>query len=261
MVQEGFIAYTAVPLIAKGQVQGLMEVIHRAVLEPGPEWWSFFEALAGQAAIAIDNATLFEDLQRAHQELAVAYDATIEGWSQVLDLRDRETEGHSRRVTELTLRMARSFGMNPDQLVHVRRGALLHDIGKLGIPDGILLKPGPLVDEEWQVMRRHPQYALEWLSPIHYLRPALEIPHCHHERWDGTGYPRGLKGEEIPLEARIFAAVDVFDALSHDRPYRQAWPAEKVQAHLRSLAGSHLDEQVVDVLLRTLAAEPAAQSN
>ncbi len=258
---EGFVAYAAIPLIAKGQVHGLLEVFHRRALEPGPEWWSFFEALAGQTAIALDNATLFDDLQRANRDLAVAYDATIEGWSQVLDLRDRETEGHSRRVTDLTLRVARSLGMSPEQLVHIRRGALLHDIGKLGIPDGILLKPGPLGDDEWQVMRRHPQYALEWLSPITYLRPALQIPHCHHERWDGTGYPRGLKGEEIPLEARIFAAVDIYDALSHDRPYRKAWPAMQVHSHLRALAGSHLDAQVVDVLLRTLAPDSFAQPN
>jgi HD-GYP domain-containing protein (c-di-GMP phosphodiesterase class II) len=247
--------------LAKGQVRGLMEVFHRLALEPGPERWSFCEALAGQATIANDNATLFEDLQRSHRELALAYDATIEGWSQVLDLRDRETEGHSRRVTDMTLRVARGFGVGPDQLVHVRRGALLHDIGKLGIPDDILLKPGPLSDDEWQIMRRHPEYAYDWLSSVTYLRPALEIPHCHHERWDGTGYPRGLKGEQIPLEARIFAAVDVFDALSHDRPYRKAWPAARVQAHLRSLAGSHLDAQVVEAFLQNLTAESDARLN
>jgi PAS domain S-box-containing protein len=258
---EGFVAYTAIPLIAKGRVRGLMEVFHRTAPEPGPEWWSFFEALAGQAAIAIDNATLFEDLQHSNQELALAYDATIEGWSRVLDLRDHETEGHSRRVTDMTLGLARTFGMASDQLVHVRRGALLHDIGKLGIPDEILLKPGPLSDDEWQTMRLHPRYAFEWLSPVRYLRPALEIPHCHHERWDGTGYPRGLKGEEIPLEARIFAAVDILDALSHDRPYRKAWPAPQVHSHLRSLAGTHLDGRVVEVLLGTLAPDPLTHLN
>jgi response regulator RpfG family c-di-GMP phosphodiesterase len=258
---EGFVAYAAIPLIAKGQVRGLMEVFHRTAPEPGTEWWSFFEALAGQAAIALDNASLFEDLQRSNQELTLAYDATIEGWSRVLDLRDRETEGHSRRVTDMTLGLARSLGMGQDQLVHIRRGALLHDIGKLGIPDGILLKPGPLDDDEWQTMRLHPRYAFEWLSPITYLRPALEIPHCHHERWDGMGYPRGLKGEEIPLAARIFAAVDVLDALSHDRPYRKAWPAAQVHSHIRSLAGTHLDERVVDVLLRSPAPDPVAKDN
>jgi PAS domain S-box-containing protein len=259
--QEGFCAYAAIPLIAKAQIHGLMEVFHRTALEPSSEWWSFFEALAGQAAIAIENATLFEGLQHAHRELAGAYDATIEGWSQVLDLRDRQTEGHSRRVTELTLELARSFGMSPDRLVHIRRGALLHDIGKLGIPDSILLKQGPLDDGEWQIMKRHPEFAFEWLSPISYLRPALDIPRCHHERWDGTGYPRGLKGEEIPLEARIFAAVDVFDALSHDRPYRQAWPAAQVTSHLRSLAGTHLEEQVVDAFVRNMAPDSDARFN
>jgi PAS domain S-box-containing protein len=258
---EGFVAYTAIPLIAKGRIRGLMEVFHRTALEPGPEWWSFFEALAGQAAIAIDSATLFEELQSSNQELALAYDATIEGWSRVLDLRDHETEGHSRRVTDMTLGLAHTFGMGSDQLVQVRRGALLHDIGKLGIPDGILLKPGPLSDSEWQTMRLHPRYAFEWLSPVRYLRPALEIPYCHHERWDGTGYPRGLKGEEIPLEARIFAAVDILDALSHDRPYRKAWPAAQVHSHLRSLAGTHLDRRVVEVLLETVVPEPIVQLN
>ena len=217
---EDFVTCFVVPLVAKDRVKGVLKVLHRSILEPAPEWLEFLEILAGQAAIAIDNAWLFDDLRRSNAELAAAYDATIEGWSRALDLRDQETEGHSRRVTEMTVQLARAMAVPEAELVHVRWGALLHDIGKMGIPDRILHKPGPLSEEEWQVMRRHPQYALEMLRPIAFLCPALAIPYCHHERWDGSGYPAGLKGEEIPLAARIFAAVDVWDALRSDRPYR-----------------------------------------
>lgn len=253
MSREGFMAYYAVPLVAKGHVKGVLEIFHRSPLDPDPEWLAFLEALGGQAAIAIDNATLFEGLERSNFELALAYDTTLAGWSRALDLRDEETEGHSQRVTEMTLLLANAMGMSEAELVHVRRGALLHDIGKMGIPDSILLKPGPLDDEELVVMRRHPEYAFRLLSPISYLRPSLDIPYCHHEKWDGSGYPRGLKGEEIPLAARIFAVVDVWDALSSDRPYRKAWPPEKVREHIRAGAGSHFDPRVVEVFLKVLA--------
>ncbi len=249
LIKEDFIAYYGVPLIAKGQVKGVLEVFHRAPLDPDPEWLAFMEALAGQAAIAIDSATLFEDLQRSNTELALAYDTTLEGWSAALDLRDKETEGHTQRVTEMTLKLARTAGFSDAELVQVRRGALLHDIGKMGIPDSILLKPGKLTDEEWVIMRQHPQYAYDLLHPIAYLRPALEIPYCHHEKWDGSGYPRGLKGEQIPLTARLFAVVDVWDALRSDRPYRQAWPDEKVREHIQSLTGTHFDPAAVAVFL------------
>ncbi len=207
------------------------------------------EALAGQAAIAIDNATLFDGLQRANVNLVMAYDSTLEGWSSALDLRDQETEGHTRRVTQMTLRLARAMGISDENLVHVRRGALLHDIGKMGIPDSILRKPGPLSDEEWTIMRRHPVYAHELLSPIAYLRPALDIPYCHHERWDGTGYPRGLKSKQIPLAARLFAVVDVYDALSSDRPYRKRWSREQVLTYLRDQSGKHFDPAAVEAFL------------
>jgi len=249
LVAEGFVTYYGAPLIAKGRIRGVLEIFQRAPLEPDPEWLGFLETLAGQAAIAIDNAELFEDLQRSNTELSLAYDATIEGWSRALDLRDKETEGHTQRVTELTLKLAQAMGMSDAERVHLRRGALLHDIGKMGVPDAILLKPGPLTDEEWEIMRKHPVYAYEMLLPILYLRPALEIPYYHHEKWDGTGYPHGLKGEQIPLAARIFAVVDVWDALRSDRPYRPAWPAEKVQEHIRSLAGTHFDPQVAKMFL------------
>ncbi|HBY93533.1 MAG TPA: HD-GYP domain-containing protein [Chloroflexi bacterium] len=246
---EEFVAYYGVPLVTKGQVKGVLELFHRAPLEGDREWLGFLDTLAGQAAIAIDNAALFDGLQRSNAELALAYDTTLEGWSRALDLRDKETEGHSRRVTELTLRVARVMGVSEAELVHIRRGALLHDIGKMGIPDAILLKPGALSDEEWAIMRQHPVYAYELLAPIAFLRPALDIPYCHHEKWDGSGYPRGLIGEQIPLAARIFTVVDVWDAMISDRPYRPAWPEEKAREHIRSLAGTHFDSQVVEAFL------------
>ncbi|HYM70458.1 MAG TPA: GAF domain-containing protein [bacterium] len=248
--EEGFRAYHAVPLLAKGQVVGVLEVFHRQALTPDQGWIDFLDALAGQAAIAIDNAALFERLQRANIDLTLAYDQTIEGWSRALDLRDEETEGHTQRVAELTMRLAVQMGVPGRDLAQIRRGALLHDIGKMGVPDRILLKAGPLTEEEWVVMRRHPVRAHEFLSSIAYLRPALEIPYCHHERWDGTGYPRGLKGEQIPLEARIFAVADVWDALTSNRPYRLAWTAEDSRRYIRAQAGHQFDPQVVEVFLR-----------
>ncbi|MBA3531636.1 MAG: GAF domain-containing protein [Ardenticatenales bacterium] len=247
---EDFTTYFSVPLIAMGQIRGVLEVFHRTPLHPDAEWIDFLEALAGQAAIAIDNALLFENLQRSNLELSQAYDATIAGWARALDLRDEGTRGHSDRVTEMTMQLARALGLKEADLLHVRRGALLHDIGKMGIPDGILLKPGPLTQEEREIMELHPGYAYEMLLPIAFLRLALDIPYCHHEKWDGTGYPRGLKGEEIPLAARMFAVVDVWDALRSDRPYRKAWLEERVRDHIRSLAGTHFDGRVVDVFLK-----------
>ncbi len=246
--KEGFVSYCAVPLIAKGQLKGVLEILNRTTLDANQEWLEFLETLSGQVAIAIDNMQWFGNIQDS-LDLTVAYDATIETWSHALDLRDKETEGHTQRVTEMTLRLARTIGMREDQLVHVRQGALLHDIGKMGIPDSILLKPGPLTDEEWELMRKHPLFAYELLSPIEYLRPALDIPYCHHEKWDGTGFPRGLKGEQIPLAARIFAVVDVWDALSSDRPYRRAWQKAKVREHIKALAGTHFDPMVVQKFL------------
>ena len=194
-------------------------------------------------------------LRSAHQELSEAYDKTLEGWSFAMDLRDKETEGHTLRVTERTLALARHLGFPEEEQAHMRRGALLHDIGKLGIPDRILLKEGPLTKEEWAIMRQHPVLAYEMLSPIRYLHPALSIPYCHHERWDGTGYPQGLSGEQIPRSARLFAVVDIWDALSSDRPYRAAWPQERVYEHLRSLRGTHLDPQGVDAFFETFPLE------
>jgi len=246
---EGFVSYYGVPLIAKGQVMGVLEVFQRIQLVHDNEWLDFLKALAAQAAIAIENVTLFDNLQRSNTELFQAYDATIEGWSRALELRDNETEGHTQRAADLTVKLARLFGLSDAELVQVRWGALLHDIGKMGIPDKILFKRGTLTEAEWVVMKKHTIFAHEMLSPIRYLRLALDIPCAHHEKWDGTGYPFGLKGEQIPLVARIFAVVDVWDALRSDRLYHASWSVEKVREHLRSLAGTHFDPHVVNVCL------------
>jgi putative nucleotidyltransferase with HDIG domain len=218
-------------------------------LDLEPEAITFLEMLASQAAIAIDNTELFYNLQSSNTELVLAYDSTLAGWASALELRDKETEGHTRRAADLTTRLARAVGMSENELVHVHRGALLHDIGKMGIPDNIVLKPGPLTDAEWAIMRQHPQYAFEMLAPISYLQPAIDIPYSHHEHWDGSGYPRGLKGEQIPLPARVFAVVDVWDALTSDRPYRKAWPEEKVRAYLRQQAGVLFEPKIVEIFL------------
>lgn len=250
---EGFVTYYGVPLIAKRQVLGVLEVFLRFPMPEDDEGWiEFLETLANQTAIAIDNAILVQKLERTNLELTQAYDATIEGWAYALDLRDQETEGHSQRVTEMTLRIAQKMGVKEENLIHIRRGALLHDIGKMGIPDSILLKPGPLSSEEWEIMKKHPLYAYQMLSRIEYLRPALDIPYAHHEKWDGNGYPRGLKGEEIPLSARIFSVVDVFDALTSDRPYRKAWTKEEAITYIQQESGKHFDPEVVKVFLEMI---------
>ncbi|MBM3180886.1 MAG: PAS domain S-box protein [Chloroflexi bacterium] len=252
MKDEKFVSYYGAPLIVKGKVVGVLEVFHRSLVERDMEWHEFFSAMAGQAAIAIDNAKLFENLQVSNSDLFQAYDATIEGWSRALDLRDKETEGHSLRVTAQTLELARIMGLSGDQMVNIRRGALLHDIGKMGVPDHILLKAEDLTEDEWKIMRKHPTFGFELLSPIRYLKSAaIDIPYCHHEKWDGTGYPRGLKGEQIPLSARIFSVIDVWDALTSARPYRPAWSKEKALAHIRSLAGTHFDPAVVKAFLES----------
>jgi PAS domain S-box-containing protein/putative nucleotidyltransferase with HDIG domain len=253
LADENFVTHHIAPLIVKGQVKGVLEIFQRTRREPANEWLDFFQVLAGQAAIGVDSALLFEGLQRSNAELALSYDATLEGWSRALDLRDQETEGHSQRVTEMAVRLARAMGMNDAELVHVRRGALLHDIGKLGVPDSILFKPDALTDAEWQVMRRHPKLAFDLIAPIVYLRPALDIPYCHHEKWDGSGYPRRLRGEHIPLAARVFAVVDVWDALRSNRAYRQAWSAEQTRAYLREQAGKYFDPRVVHAFLELVA--------
>jgi putative nucleotidyltransferase with HDIG domain len=208
--------------------------------------------LAAQAAVTLDNIQLFENLQKSNDRIFAAYDETIEGWSNALDLRDKETEGHTQRVTNLTEELARVMGIPEADIVHMRRGALLHDIGKMGVPDRILLKPDKLTDEEWVIMREHPVLAYNLLSHIEFLRLALNIPHYHHEKWDGSGYPAGLKGKQIPLEARIFAIIDVYDALTSDRPYRPGWPKDKALSYIREQSGLHFDPKVVKAFLKLI---------
>ena len=249
LASEGFVTYFGIPLIAKGEVKGVMEIFHRSLLPVDMEWLNFLDSLGWQTAIAVDNAMLFEGMQRSNFDLEIAYEATIEGWSKALDLRDKETEGHTQRVTETSLKLAPAMGIREEQLIHMRRGALLHDIGKVGVPDNILLKPGPLTDEEWKIMHMHPQFAHDLLAPISYLQPALDIPYCHHEKWDGTGYPNGLKGDLIPLAARIFAVIDVWDAVTSDRPYRPAWSKSKALDYIRENSGTYFDPQVVEMFL------------
>ncbi len=192
---------------------------------------------------------------KAQKELIQSYDTTLEGWSRAMDLRDKETAGHTQRVTDLTVCIALAMGFDESTVVNMRRGALLHDMGKLGIPDNILLKPGKLTDEEWVIMRKHPLFAYEMLLPIDFLRPALDIPYCHHEKWDGTGYPRGLKGEEIPFAARIFAVTDVWDAMRSDRPYREGLSTEKVRDYIGSQSGKHFDPKVIEAFFELLDVE------
>ncbi|NPV86641.1 MAG: response regulator [Anaerolineae bacterium] len=189
------------------------------------------------------------DLEEANRQLLEAYDATIQGWASALELRDHETRGHSLRVVEMTLELARRLGVPQSEMEHYRRGALLHDIGKIGIPDAILHKTGPLNEAEWEITRQHPVWAYEFLSSVEFLKPALDIPYAHHEKWDGSGYPRGLRGEEIPLAARIFAIVDVWDALISDRPYRRALNEETALAFIRQQSGKHFDPEVVRAFL------------
>lgn len=246
---ENFITYYGVPLMAKGRVLGVLEIFQRSPLNPDDDWLNFLKTIAGQAAIAIDNAMMFKELQISNIELNLAYDATIEGLSRALDLRDKETEEHTRRVTEITLKLASALGVDETEMIHIRRGAILHDIGKVAIPDRILFKRGPLVDEEWKVMRQHPDIAVQLLSPVTYLTPAMDIPHWHHEKWDGTGYPDQLKGEQIPFSARLFAFADVYDALTSNRPYRPAWRKQDAIQYIGEQSGRHFDPQITPTFM------------
>lgn len=252
--EDRFQAYIGLPLESEGRVIGVLEILHRSELRPNPDWLRFLELITGQAAIAVSHIELIQGIQNANEELLQAYDATIEGWSQAMDLRDKETEGHTQRVKNLTLALAERIQLDENAMVHFRRGALLHDIGKLGVPDHILHKPGPLTEEEWVIMKQHPVFAYQMLSSIEYLKPALDIPYCHHEKWDGSGYPRGLKREEIPVAARIFAVVDVWDALTSDRPYRPAWSHEASLEYIEAQSGKYFDPAIVPIFMELVAA-------
>ena len=260
MQVEGFSTLICLPIKIKGEIKGILEIFlkefDRSALQvlkhSIDDLITDLKPLAAQAGIAIENSQLFQNLQTTNMSLKVAYDSTIEGWSKALDLRDKETEGHSQRVTQLTTYLASRLGFSGDALKNIHYGALLHDIGKMGIPDNILLKPAALTEEEWLIMRKHPELAYNLLYSIPYLRNALDIPYCHHEKWDGSGYPRGLKGGQIPLAARIFALVDVWDALSSDRPYRPAWSKEKILAHMQEQSGIHFDPEILKLFLDEL---------
>ena len=255
---EKFTDYIGIPLIGKGQIKGVLELYNRTTVDLNNDLTDFLRTLAGQAAIAIDNYELFRNLQRSNQDLSIAYNTTLEGWGRALELRDKKTQGHTKRVVDSTLKLARRIGIQGEMLTHLLRGIMLHDIGKMGIPDSILNKKGPLSEEEWKIMRQHPKYAYDLLVHIPYLRPALTVPYSHHERWDGSGYPQGLKGDAIPLEARIFAVIDIWDALLYERPYRNAWPEEKVLDYLRNEAGRTLDPEIVDEFLVMIREEKLA---
>jgi putative nucleotidyltransferase with HDIG domain len=249
-LEESILAGAGVPLIAQNQLIGYLWMGRKEEIAESEV--RLLAAVADIAANAIHRATLHELTREDAANLKEAYESTLEGWVKALELRDQETEWHARNVVELTVELARAVGISENEMDYVRRGALLHDIGKMGVPDSVLLKPGTLNDREWEIMRRHPEYAYNLLEPIEYLRPVLDIPYCHHEKWDGSGYPRGLKGEEIPLMARVFAIVDVWDALMSDRPYRKAWSFEQAYKHIQEQSGTHFDPIIVAAFIEML---------
>ena len=241
------------PLIYDGKIKGMLNMVGSSLTEADVPT---MRAFANQIAVALENARLVRKLKTANEELETAYQKTLEGWVQALDLRDNVTEGHTLRTAELTVHLARQMGVAEADLPHLRRGALLHDIGKMAIPDNILKKPGPLTEAEWQVMRQHPQTAFSWLSSIDYLKPALVIPYYHHERWDGSGYVQGLVRDQIPLWARIFTVIDAWDAMRSDRPYRKAIPEADTLKIIRQESGNKFDPQVVKAFFDLLTLQP-----
>jgi HD-GYP domain-containing protein (c-di-GMP phosphodiesterase class II) len=245
MREEEFSAYFAAPLIAHGNVKGVLEIFRRSPGVPDHEWMDRLEFLSLQGAIAVESTESFLNLQRSHSELARTCDSAIEGWSRAVDLRARGAEGHGRRVTELSIRLAERMGVAADALPSLRRGALLHDIGKIGIPDRILWKPDALTEDEWRLMRQHPKIAEELLSPVAFLRSALDIPKFHHERWDGKGYPYGLSGTDIPLSARVFSVIDVWDSMQAQRPFRNPCTESESTQYLRQESGRRFDPAVI----------------
>lgn len=237
------------PILAGDELKGIVEIAYCTLRDIDDEWMSYFNALLTQTAVGIEKTELFEKLQTRNRELQEAYTSAITGWAKALELRDEETKGHCDRVVAMSLQIAKTFGFQGEDLENFQSGAFLHDIGKMGVPDSILLKPGPLTSDEWKIMRKHPVFAYQLLTGIPFLKNAYEIPYYHHERWDGSGYPHGLTGEDIPLSARIFAVVDVWDALTSDRPYRKAWPKDKARQYLEENRGILFDPQVVDRFL------------
>jgi putative nucleotidyltransferase with HDIG domain len=238
------------PLVFDRKIKGMLNVVGTELTESDIPT---LQAFANQIAVALENARLVRKLQDANEALNRAYQLTLEGWVKALDLRDNETEGHTVRAANMTVHLARFMGVVEENIPHIRRGALLHDIGKMAIPDSILRKPGPLSPEEWKVMKQHPKTAQVWLSAIEYLKPAVDIPYCHHEHWDGKGYVQGLAGDDIPFWARIFTIIDVWDAMRSDRPYRKAIPVRKTLNYIRDESGKLFDPRVVEAFfdLRT----------
>jgi response regulator RpfG family c-di-GMP phosphodiesterase len=251
LASEGFVSYFAVPFTSKGLVKGVLEIYSRSLMTPDREWLDFLESLEHQLTAAIENANMFDELRQSNTELIETYDDTLQTWVRGIDQHDRETWDHTRRVLEKTLLLAKLLGATKEELVHIRRGALLHDLGKIAIPDSILLKPGPLNEDEWALMRKHPVYAYEMIYPIAYLRPVVDIPYFHHEKWDGSGYPRGLTAGLIPKSVRIFSVVDVWVSLTSPRIYRtEPWTEEKARQYLLDRSGKDFDPVVVETFLK-----------
>jgi len=248
-IQNGVLQCISVPLVSNDVAIGVLEGYYRSTIEIKPEWIEFTKTIAGQVAIAVEHIRLMERYENLNEELMLAHETILEGWAKALEYKDRETKGHSERVTGMTIKIGRELGIDEDELVNMRRGALLHDIGKMGIPDTILLKKGPLNEYEWSVMKQHPLYAQEFLNGISFLKSAMVIPLYHHERWDGSGYPFKLSGKNIPLPARVFAIVDVWDALSYDRPYRKAWPKDDVLSYISNNSGVLFDPDLVNIFM------------
>jgi response regulator RpfG family c-di-GMP phosphodiesterase/putative methionine-R-sulfoxide reductase with GAF domain len=246
---EGFVSYVGVPLLAKSKVNGVLEIYNRTGIQQEREWFDFLEAFAHQASIAINNAKLFDDLQRLNVEISLSYDNTIESWARTLEIRDPSSSGHAQRVMNMCVSMASTLGLDADSISQIRRGALLHDIGMLGLPETILFKPGELTTAEWEVVRQHPKIAFDLLAPLANWRQAVDISYCHHERWDGSGYPQGLKNQSIPLAARICSLVDVFDTLLMERSFRPAWNKAQATQYIRDGAGSQFDPDLVRIFL------------
>jgi GAF domain-containing protein len=241
------------PLVFEGKIKGMLNIVGPNLTEKDVPAMQVF---ANQIAVALENARLVRNLRSAREELEIAYQQTLEGWVEALDLRDNETVGHTLRTAETTVRLARFMGVPEIHISHIHRGALLHDIGKMAVPDSILQKPGPLSESEWNIMKMHPLTAHNWLSTINYLKPAIDIPYCHHEHWDGNGYVQRLAGEEIPFWARIFTVVDVWDAMCSDRPYRHALPEEQALRYIREESGKIFDPRVAEAFLDLRAQDP-----
>jgi putative nucleotidyltransferase with HDIG domain len=249
---EDFCSFIGIPLYAREKHIGFLNLFTRIPYKPTNAELEFLKLVGTHAVLAIDSTLMMSDLQTSNLELVKAYDSTLLGWSHAMDLRDRETEGHTLRVTEMCEKLARQMRIPEADLVHLRRGALLHDIGKIAVPDSILLKSGKLTSKEREIMCHHPRYAHDFLIAVDYLKPAIDIPACHHERWDGSGYPNQLAGEAIPLFARIFSVVDVWDALISDRPYRKAWPKSKARKYIQGQSGKQFDPIVVKEFIKMI---------